>query len=33
MDREQLYKRMDERVDRMMKNGLLEEVIRLKEHG
>ena len=33
MDREQLYKRMDERVDRMMENGLLEEVIRLKEHG
>lgn len=33
MDREQLYRRMDERVDRMMENGLLEEVIRLKKSG
>ena len=33
MDRERLYRRMDERVDRMLDDGLLEEVIRLKEGG
>jgi len=33
MDRDKLYRRMEERVDRMLEEGLLEEVIRLKEHG
>ncbi len=33
MDREQLYRRMDERVDRMLEDGLLEEVIRLRKDG
>ncbi len=33
MPREQLYERIDRRVDRMMENGLLEEVIRLRDAG
>lgn len=33
MDREKLYKRIDARVDRMMENGLEEEVRRLKDQG
>ena len=33
MDRERLYQRIDLRVDLMMKNGLLEEVEKLKEMG
>ena len=32
-DRENLYKRIDMRVDIMLKNGLVEEVTRLKEMG
>ena len=32
-DRDALYRRIDDRVDRMMKEGLLEEVIRLREKG
>lgn len=31
--REELYKRIDERVDRMMKAGFLDEVIRLRNSG
>jgi tRNA dimethylallyltransferase len=33
MDREQLYERINKRVDIMMKNGLLDEVIELKNMG
>jgi len=33
MDRELLYQRLDERIERMMANGLLEEVRALHEHG
>lgn len=33
MDREKLYARIDARVDRMMENGLVEEVRRLKDQG
>ena len=33
MDREELYRRIDRRVDLMMENGLVEEVKRLKEMG
>ena len=32
-DRQELYRRIDQRVDRMMEQGLLEEVKRLKERG
>lgn len=32
-DRSRLYERIEKRVDRMMEEGLLEEVIRLKEMG
>lgn len=32
-DRRELYRRIDQRVDQMMKQGLLEEVKRLKERG
>lgn len=33
MDREKLYERIDSRVDKMMENGLVEEVVRLKNMG
>lgn len=33
MNREKLYKRIEARVDRMLENGLLEEVRRLREAG
>ena len=33
LDREKLYRRIDERVDSMMESGLLSEVERLKEYG
>ena len=33
MEREKLYRRIDLRVDRMMENGLLEEVKRLRREG
>jgi len=33
MERELLYQRIEDRVDKMLENGLLEEVIRLKEMG
>lgn len=33
MDRAKLYERIDTRVDNMIKNGLIEEVIKLKESG
>ena len=33
LDREALYRRIDERVDRMMAAGFLEEVQRLADHG
>lgn len=33
MDREELYKRIDRRVDDMMEKGLIDEVIKLKEMG
>lgn len=32
-DREKLYKRIDQRVDRMIDDGLLDEVLRLKDMG
>ncbi len=32
-DREKLYQRIDQRVDRMMENGLLDEVVSLKNMG
>ncbi len=33
MDRIQLYARIEERVDKMMKEGLLDEVAQLREQG
>ena len=33
LPREHLYKRINERVDRMMQNGLLDEVVSLREQG
>ena len=33
MDRQKLYERIDRRVDRMMEDGLLAEVIRLRDAG
>lgn len=33
MDREKLYERIDSRVDKMMADGLVEEVIRLRDMG
>ena len=33
MDREKLYNRINQRVDKMMEDGLLDECIKLKEIG
>ena len=33
MERENLYRRIDQRVEQMMRDGLLEEARRIYEHG